>query len=448
MRKILFLMMGLLFSSACSARPDFSTGGLGYKILDEATVAVGKISDDKVPKGKLVIPETVNLKGKTYTVTAVDSWGFFGCDGITEIVFPPTVTDIGMFAFCKNGISSVVIPETVKGIQSAAFEGCSKLKSVTLPSGLTQLDDRVFKECVALEAITLPETLTSIGGSAFSGSGIRRITLPAAVQTLGGYAFAYCPNLEDITLSKSLKTLGNSVFAGCKKLTEITFPEGVTSLGNDIFTYCPELTTVNIPSTLDWIASNPFSSCRNLTSINLSPDNPNFCLVDGILYTADMTCLISVPLNVKVEHLVIPEPVKTVASMACYDHSEIKSVKMTAVEQIGESAFNNCSGIATLDLGSKIQSISKHGFYSCRALTTLNLPESLRQMGFGVFDFCTGLKTVNVGETLANDNDNFHNLVFGFCSSDISFVVRCADGSTRTLCYDDLYDFRQRFPHR
>ena len=55
-----------------------------------------------------------------------------GCDGITEITIPETVTEIGEYAFKGTSITEITIPNSVEGIEHSAFEDCTKLKKITI----------------------------------------------------------------------------------------------------------------------------------------------------------------------------------------------------------------------------------------------------------------------------------------------------------------------------
>ncbi len=83
---------------------------------------------------------------------------------------------------------------------------------------------------------------------------------------------------------------------------DIVFPEKimgrpVTKIKPQIFYGYRGITSVYIPATVkapgnfDYL----FSYCYDLKEINVSPDNPELCSVDGILYSKDMTTLYNYP---------------------------------------------------------------------------------------------------------------------------------------------------------
>ena len=49
--------------------------------------------------GDIVIPETVNYEGISYSVTSIGNYAFDGCSDLTSITIPSSVTSIGNGAF-------------------------------------------------------------------------------------------------------------------------------------------------------------------------------------------------------------------------------------------------------------------------------------------------------------------------------------------------------------
>ena len=118
----------------------------------DSTVSVSKIKDrEDLLKGVVEIPSHITVQGKTYTVTEVGKWGFFGCDEVTDFIIPSTVTKLDIWAFTRcSGLTKVTVPESVSEIGYAAFENCTRLTDIQLPSTLKVLPERMFQDCEAM----------------------------------------------------------------------------------------------------------------------------------------------------------------------------------------------------------------------------------------------------------------------------------------------------------
>ena len=76
---------------------DAEIDGIYYNFSgDEATVTMNRIVRYS---GSIIIPESVNYEGKTYSVTSIGYSAFDGCSGLTSITIPNSVTIIGYRAF-------------------------------------------------------------------------------------------------------------------------------------------------------------------------------------------------------------------------------------------------------------------------------------------------------------------------------------------------------------
>ncbi|MCL2797256.1 MAG: leucine-rich repeat protein [Firmicutes bacterium] len=124
-------------------------------------------STSNLTQGEYIPP---SLKEVTVLRGTVGSRAFNGCDGLTKVTLPPTITVIGEYAF--NGCSSleeVVIPEGVTNISASAFNGCTSLQSIVLPEGIANIYLEAFAGCVRLAAITMPASIAFVSTDAFLG---------------------------------------------------------------------------------------------------------------------------------------------------------------------------------------------------------------------------------------------------------------------------------------
>lgn len=206
---------------------DFEQDSICYRVLagkaNEVEVTY-KSSEESYEQVDVTIPETVEYRGKTYTVTAIGDSAFYKRHGLIAIVLPPTIKRIGNHAFhgCDS-LSHLNMPDAVVSVGEYAMRYCNYLNSVRLSANITEIPPYCFSHCKRL----------------------REIELPQGIKTLCRDAFGDCFQLRVINLPEGLQTIDRGVFWGCKSLTEITLPSTLENIGDFVFWGCDSLKTVN-----------------------------------------------------------------------------------------------------------------------------------------------------------------------------------------------------------
>ncbi len=351
----------------------------------------GKGTSYSIPSGVTTVAEgaffhATLLESVTISpsVTTLGSSVFGFCSSLDNVVIPNTVTNLGVstFVYC-TGLTSVTLPSGLTTLPSSTFQGCSSLGSVTLPSGITTIDMDAFYNCSSLTSLTLPSGLTTIGTRAFAYcSLLGNMTLPEGLVTINGNAFLGCTTMTSITIPSTVTSIGAFVFVGCSSLTEIVvasananyaslagvlfnkdfttlinyptgkadatyaIPSGVVSILNNAFRDNLSLAAVSIPSSVTSILEYSFRSCLNLT-LTIDPANTAYAIVDGVLFTEDMTTLVMFPSGKSDASYTVPSSVTTIQG----------------------NAFRDISTLTSVIIPSSVTTIGYHGFYLCNNLT-------------------------------------------------------------------------------
>ena len=109
------------------------------------------------------LPETVRRIMIRTGVTGIPPGFFFNCYSLEAIELPESIEEIGDGAFegCSSLVSvsgsssgSVNIPPRVQVIPSRCFYGCSSLTDVIVPPSVTQIGDEAFAQCPSISSFT------------------------------------------------------------------------------------------------------------------------------------------------------------------------------------------------------------------------------------------------------------------------------------------------------
>ena len=184
--------------------------------------------------------------------------------GLVKITFPEKVTSIGSEAFrnCTK-LTTVEGFDNLKlsTVSNHIFGGCEALSSIKIPDTVTTIEIGAFSGCKSLTTIAIPERVTSIGDSAFndcenltSVEGFDKLKISSIEQ----YTFCGCKKLSAITLPDTVKKIDTYAFWQCYALSIITIPENVTSIGFHAFDTCGGLATVVLPKNVPSIGEGAF----------------------------------------------------------------------------------------------------------------------------------------------------------------------------------------------
>lgn len=95
------------------------------------------------------------------------------------------------------------------------------------------------------------------------------------------------------------------------------------------------------------------------------------------------------------------KPILSVGNGAFLKSSVTKVVFEEGILSIGDSAFEKCASLISVELPSTLMSIGDNAFYQC-GLTRVVLPDSVTSVGTRAFGFCNSLTSVVLSKKLSN----------------------------------------------
>ena len=240
----------------------------------------------------------------------------------------------------------------------------------------------------------------------YTGSG-GVVTIPDTINdkpvaSIGNSAFLNCSSLTGITIPDGVTSIGYSSFENCTSLAGITIPDNVSSIGSWAFYYCSGLASITIGNSVTSIGYRALSYCTGLTAITVNASNSVYSSVDGILFSKNQTTLITYPRGKAAVSYTIPG----------------------SVTDIGDWAFDSCTGLTDVTIPDSVASIGNWAFYHCNGLTGITIGNSITIIGKSAFSFCTGLTaiTVNASNSVYSSEDG------GMFNKDKTTLIQCPGG--------------------
>ncbi len=403
-----------------------------YENQPDGVVYAGRVAY----KYKGTMPEDMTIDIEEGTV-GIAKEAFYDCTNLSSIAIPESVTSIGFGAFqrCKS-LKSVNIPVGVTTVEGQTFYDCTSLTSITLPSSVMTIGQYAFKRCYSLKSINIPQSVTSIGIEAFYECGLSSIVVEngnrvydsrndcnALIETASNTLIKGCANT---IIPEGVTTIGKKAFY-YTGLSSMTIPEGIITIGESAFYNCSGLTAISIPKSVTSIGDNAFYQCNHLTSIvvedgNSVYDSRNDC--NAIIESKSNTLIIGcnntiIPEGVTMignnaffdcqglASVIIPEGVTTINEKAFYECRGLTSVSMpNSVTKIGNNAFMHCYHLASINIPEGLTTIGDEAFLACYNLTSITIPDGVTSIGYHAFSF-SGLTSITIPESVTSIADAF-----------------------------------------
>ncbi len=370
-----------------------------------------------------------NLTGVTFpgSLKYIGSYAFGAesaekANGVSEVILPDSVVEVGAAAFRYAPIETLVIGKNVEYIGAkafadtdvtylefnakngvfadATFTGLTSPATVKIADEVTEFPENIVKGWDGIVSLDLGKGITVIPAAALDGHAMLSELKTGDLVRIGGNAFRGT-GLAELTLPATLTYAGNSAFEGCQNLEKVTINAEKLSISGKtfpIFKNCPALTTVNFGATVREIPDYLFYNSAQLTTVGFSQG----------LEKIGMYAFYGTALSGK---LVLPEGLKVVSDYAFDAGTDAESnsfgtapvsnlqglVVPSTLEEVGSQAFANNHALTYLAWNAK------------NVKTTVYTPRDNNDMNVYVpmFYGCKELKYVNIGDAVASLPEQF-----------------------------------------
>lgn len=314
------------------------------------------------------------------------------------------VTIVPEMTFWRSfSIKTIVIPDSITTIDTLAFVGLFNVKSVVIPDSVTYIGNGAFFICEELEDVKVSANVKYVGSRAFEGTKwLDKVRAVDPIVIFNGQLYDACKTEGDVVLPNTVRSIGNSAFIDDKKVTSIKIPESVVEFETCAFQGCSNLKKVNIPKSVKIIDGNSFYECKSLEGVDVDKDNPNFCSVNGALYTKDMKKIMYCP-QAGIEKFEVPEGVEILGVASFFTCGNLTSVKLpNTVKTIENAAFGYCSELRSINIPNSVTLLSTRVFMFCNSLKSITIPNSIKVIDQFLLYDCANLLRVYIPESITS----------------------------------------------
>ena len=392
-------------------------------------------------------------------VTTIPKYLFYCCSNLSTVDFGTSLESIPDYAFYNCDLDRITLPNKLSSIEDYSFANNKNLTALQLSTNLQSVGDYAFQSAgcntSAPQALELPESLTSIGAYAFYNCFFSDIIVPNNVNKIGEYAFASNKQLTNISIGSGCKTLPNNTLSNCANLSTISLTNGLTTIGDAAFANCTALESISIPGSVTQVGTTkwnqntpyggtlPFYNCTSLKSVRFEDGSDTvylgvynynsggatspssnyqkglfaFCPLEEVYLGRNISYKSgssSYPHSTnpidygysafynqpKLAKVTVSKAVTQIPDYLFYKNGSITLMGLPKVQEIGASAFESCSKLTTLNLGSDLVKVGNAAFKNCANVTKLTFPDATTAIGDEAFYNCSSVTEVTVGKSL------------------------------------------------
>ena len=351
--------------------------------------------------GAVTIPSEVD----GYTVTGIGKDAFKNATEVTSVVIPDSVKEIESNAFYHTGLTELNLPSSLETLGTQIIAKTA-ITEITIPKGLKSAGINsdgtgtygALSRCDTLEKVVFEDGITTIPKVCYYSESLKEVVLPSSVTRIESYAFKGCSSLAAVELPANLKEIDSDVFRGTA-LTNLVLPEGIEKLGGNIIAGTG-ITEITIP--------------KSLKSAGVNSDGAGSF---GALSRCD-----------SLKKVILEEGTTSVKKVCAYSPSIEEVVIPSSVTKIESYAFIGCTGMEEIVLPTGVTEIGAYAFAKTTAQVVIY--DKVKTIHSKAFSNAENSKIIGYRNSFAESYANENGLSFEAIGYAVKFDANGADGGS------------------
>ena len=216
------------------------------------------------------------------------------------------------------------------------------------------------------------------------------------------FIYRMMPNLKNLDIAEvNITALPTQAFYNSKNVEHLILPNTLITIGEEMF-YQSDLRSVVIPTNVTTVGYSAFKRCSSLTTVTFEKESQLKTIGGDYYYGAfsDCTALTSIE---------IPASVETIGNTAFSDCSSLATVtfeKGSRLKTIGNNAYYRCTSLTSIEIPASVETIEKKAFMHCSSLATVTFEKGSQLKTIagdsydGAFSDCTALTSIEIPESV------------------------------------------------
>jgi hypothetical protein len=279
---------------------------------------------------------------------------------------------------------------TITGTGTARLATATGKTNSSVPSNLT------FENAVGTPAANVRIVATNLFKDVLnvaSDQPFTQVNFQSNMQTIQASAFQNCSNLNKIDLN-SVWSIFGLAFATCTGLKELTLPASLSgkSLALNAFQNCTNIEIITLKYSIT--NANFNTLVQNMYNSNALLYKLKRLVFDYVGSTGSAGLLATTS---SLQELKIEAPISLIGTSAFRNYINLTKIEIvggTVNQTIDQKAFEGCTSLVDVTLGTRITNISISAFTGCIGLTKMTFPKQLGNINVGGFKDCPNIKEI------------------------------------------------------